>query len=96
MNVDPISTKTVLWTIGGFLGMLKGLVMYIWWENKDKQKEHAKAIKDIKDNLAVNYYDKEKVDFIINPLSKSIDANTEATKELNKAITTLSVSLASK
>ena len=96
MNVDPISTKTVLWTIGGILAMLKGFVMYLWWENKDKQKEHTKAIKDIKDNLAGNYYDKEKVDFIINPLSKSIDENTAATRELNKAITTLSVSLASK
>ena len=96
MSVEVATTKTLLWSLGGLVAVVKGLIVYIWWKNDDKQKIQDVEIRNLKLNLTTNYYDKEKIDFMMLPLQDAIHDNTEATKDLRNAVHELAISIARK
>ena len=68
--------------IGGLLVLIKGLVLYIWFNHDSKLKAVSSSQTDLKEKLMSNYYDKSQteryVDKEINAVQQSIDRLTDA------------------
>ena len=68
--------------IGGLLVLIKGLVLYIWYNHDSKLKAVSSSQYDLKEKLMSNYYDKMQteryVDKEISAVQQSIDRLTDA------------------
>lgn len=96
MSVEVATSKVLMWGVGGLVAAVKGLLIYIWWQNDTKQKTQDVKIESIKQTLSTDYYDKEKIDFMMMPLHDAIHDNTEATRDLRNAVHELAISIARK
>jgi len=93
-EVAALFSKPLAW----LLSLLTGLIAYVWHDNKNKVKENTEKVEGLKDKLADDYYSKDQVDeriaFAIEPVRDAMVANTDAIKELTKAVNTLHTDMA--
>ena len=70
-----------------FLGILIGLVTYIW-------SEHKSDVKNLKKKLEEEYYNKETIDIKLDHLTKAVEENTGANRDVRDALQDLTITIA--